>query len=201
MVIPMQAASVNTSPAQARANEQLRNDIQNTIREAQTAAREAARSAQAEARSGGPVIRLGGSGSGGGVIVSPPDADFTRGMPPQIVDISVAFFVMCAVIAIGWPLARAFGKRIERKGEAGATNPQLGEQLPIRIGGFVPHAAGLWWSKANAAGQWSPPMGTSASPVPTGPLVIRPFDLPPLAPDGFRQTLQTAKINDLGDMV
>ena len=129
MVIPMQAASVNTSPAQARANEQLRNDIQNTIREAQTAAREAARSAQAEARSGGPVIRLGGSGSGGGVIVSPPDADFTRGMPPQIVDISVAFFVMCAVIAIGWPLARAFGKRIERKGEAGATNPQLGEQL------------------------------------------------------------------------
>jgi hypothetical protein len=51
-------------------------------------------------------------------------------IPPQAVDISIAFFVMCAVIIIGWPLARAFGKRIERRSEgAAALEPGLSSQL------------------------------------------------------------------------
>ncbi|MEO6447534.1 MAG: hypothetical protein ABIZ91_06985 [Gemmatimonadaceae bacterium] len=44
-------------------------------------------------------------------------------IPPQVKDISIAFFVMCAVIAIGIPLARAFGRRMDRKGEAAKSAP------------------------------------------------------------------------------
>ena len=37
---------------------------------------------------------------------------------------------MCAVMVIGWPIARAFGKRIERRAaEPAALNPQMAEQL------------------------------------------------------------------------
>lgn len=50
-------------------------------------------------------------------------------IPPQAVDIAIGFFVMCAVMVIGWPLARAFGRRLER-GTAGAAVPVgMQEQL------------------------------------------------------------------------
>ena len=38
-------------------------------------------------------------------------------IPPQAVDISIAFFIMVAVILIGWPLARAMGRRLERRAD------------------------------------------------------------------------------------
>lgn len=41
-------------------------------------------------------------------------------IPPQVVDISIAFFIMLAVIIIGWPLARAVGRRMERRADAPA---------------------------------------------------------------------------------
>lgn len=51
-------------------------------------------------------------------------------IPPQAVDISVAFFVMLAVIIIGWPLARAFGRRLERRAEAPTiADPGIAVQL------------------------------------------------------------------------
>ena len=39
-------------------------------------------------------------------------------IPEGVVIISVAFFVMCAVIAIGFPIARAFARRMDRRGAA-----------------------------------------------------------------------------------
>ena len=50
-------------------------------------------------------------------------------IPPQAVDISIAFFIMCAVMVIGWPIARAFGKRLEKSGQGAAISPAVGEQL------------------------------------------------------------------------
>lgn len=50
-------------------------------------------------------------------------------IPPQVEDISIAFFVMLAVVIVGWPLARAFGKRIERRGVVTALDPQVTSQL------------------------------------------------------------------------
>lgn len=49
-------------------------------------------------------------------------------IPPQAVDISYAFFAMLAVILIGWPLSRAFGRRLERSGK-GTLSPAATEQL------------------------------------------------------------------------
>jgi hypothetical protein len=51
-------------------------------------------------------------------------------IPPQAVDIALGFFFMCAVMVIGWPLSRAFGRRLERRGESQAAIPaSVTEQL------------------------------------------------------------------------
>ncbi|MDP1861011.1 MAG: hypothetical protein Q8K82_20220 [Gemmatimonadaceae bacterium] len=49
----------------------------------------------------------------------PPDAPFrpTDDMPQGAVDVTLAFFFTVAVIAIGLPLARAFARRMDRKGQ------------------------------------------------------------------------------------
>jgi hypothetical protein len=39
-------------------------------------------------------------------------------VPPQAVDIAIGFFVMVAVILVGRPLSKAFGRRIERSASA-----------------------------------------------------------------------------------
>ena len=49
-------------------------------------------------------------------------------IPPQVVDISYAFFAMVAVILIGWPFSRAFGRRLERNAQS-TLSPAVGEQL------------------------------------------------------------------------
>ena len=38
-------------------------------------------------------------------------------IPPQVAEISLAFFFTVAFIIVGWPLARAFARRIDRKSE------------------------------------------------------------------------------------
>ncbi|MGH9204804.1 MAG: hypothetical protein ACRD2A_26560, partial [Vicinamibacterales bacterium] len=43
-------------------------------------------------------------------------------IPPQVVDISVAFFVMVAFIIVGLPLARAFARRMDRRGETASAS-------------------------------------------------------------------------------
>lgn len=87
--------------AQARAQAQA--DAQQAMREAQQAMRDAQREAARAGRAGQP-----------GVYVSqfPP---MGPQIPHEAVFISVAFFVMCAVIAIGVPIARAIARRMDRK--------------------------------------------------------------------------------------
>ncbi|NUP56220.1 MAG: hypothetical protein HOQ19_10325 [Gemmatimonadaceae bacterium] len=51
-------------------------------------------------------------------------------IPPQVVDMSIAFFIMLAVIIIGLPLARAMGRRLERRTAAPALpDPAIANQL------------------------------------------------------------------------
>lgn len=50
-------------------------------------------------------------------------------IPPQAVDISVAFFIMVAVIIIGLPLARAFARRMDRKSAAPLMPTEVSAQL------------------------------------------------------------------------
>jgi len=51
-------------------------------------------------------------------------------IPPEVVTVSLAFFVTCAVIAIGIPLARAFGRWLDRRGHpAPAASPEMNQRL------------------------------------------------------------------------
>jgi hypothetical protein len=64
----------------------------------------------------------------GQTITIQPQFDPQNVIPPQAVDISVAFFVMIAFIIVGLPLARAFARRMDRRGEsasAGEISPRL----------------------------------------------------------------------------
>jgi len=44
-------------------------------------------------------------------------------MPPEAVDISIAFFVTMAIIIIGLPIARAFARRMDRRAAGPAQIP------------------------------------------------------------------------------
>jgi len=126
-----QGADVQHGPTSQQSQE-LRDQIRETIRAAQDAAREA-RDAQREARHvcaqhGMPVIPPVPP------VPAIPTIQVHPGMaenviPPQAVDIAIGFFVMCAVMIIGWPLARAFGRRLERSGPAATVSPAVAEQL------------------------------------------------------------------------
>jgi len=61
------------------------------------------------------------------VIGFPPPGEI---IPPQAVDISIAFFLMVAAIIIGLPIARAFARRMDRKGAGPAQIPrEVSDQL------------------------------------------------------------------------
>lgn len=50
-------------------------------------------------------------------------------IPPQAVDISVAFFITVAAIIIGLPLARAFARRMDRRSGSNQIPPEITSQL------------------------------------------------------------------------
>lgn len=116
---------------QPQSNTEVKDQVRQTIIDVNQAAREAAR----EARDARHNIRvspvLAGSVPGGrGIIIQNPDGYNNSGMPPEIAQISIAFFVMCAVIIIGWPLARAFARRMDRRSDAtAAVTPGVTAQL------------------------------------------------------------------------
>jgi hypothetical protein len=50
-------------------------------------------------------------------------------IPQQVVDISIAFFLTMAAIIIGLPLARAFGRRMDRRGSGAQIPSDLSHQI------------------------------------------------------------------------
>ena len=124
-------------PAPSEIQQQVQrtvNEANAAIREAGQAAREASLAAQAAGRNGvaGGVLAPGAPPAPPGTpVIWQPPVGFGRPeeFPPQVKDISIAFFLMCAVIVIGWPIARAFGKRLERRTDAPVVNAGMAEQL------------------------------------------------------------------------
>lgn len=130
-------AGVQQAEAAGRTlGEQIRQDVQRAVAEARAQAAEeaAARAAQA-ADAGqvtpGTVFRVG---PGGEIITVNPGEGVTAGqpgeptvvidgtpfpfqprVPPEVVDIMIAFFIMIAVIVVGLPLARAYARRMDRR--------------------------------------------------------------------------------------
>ena len=99
-----QEARAQAQEAQREARievEQAKREVERAIREAQEAAGRAGREGRTE-------------------VVFPP---FPGGpqVPEGAVVISVAFFAMCAFIAVGLPITRAFGRRMDRRNAAPPT--------------------------------------------------------------------------------
>jgi hypothetical protein len=93
------------------------------VREAEAAVRDAeaqVRETEGELRAVGHV---------GAQTIHVPSTMQHEGIPPQAVDLAMGFFIMCAVIVIGWPIARALGRRIDRPRTTTPLDSGLGEQL------------------------------------------------------------------------
>lgn len=144
------AARVRQAVEQARlAEEAARDAARDAQQEAQEAAREARAEARAEAAAQGLAIPLGPENvtvRDGHVIVRdrhgniiqeinvpsggrglPPD--FPQDMPPRVQETISMFFVTLAVIAIGIPLARAFGRWLDRRGQRPAVPADVTARL------------------------------------------------------------------------
>ena len=136
-----QRPSTNRDVQQAA--QDLRDAINNNVqRELQAeAAREAARAARADAQAaaqgratvpptpgihGIDIIR---GDRGGTTIQFPPGMGGPDQIPPEAVDISIAFFITCAAVIIGWPLSRAFARRMDRRGASGQVPGDTANQL------------------------------------------------------------------------
>jgi hypothetical protein len=135
---PAPATTQNPSPAtkqdvQAAARDfgdVIRSNIQQEITAAR--AKAAAQGAQPQAPTpptGARTFTIRGP-DGTQTITLPPHA-FDNTIPPQAVDISIAFFLCVAAIIIGLPLARAFARRMDRRGGTA--------QVPAEISSHLAH--------------------------------------------------------------
>jgi hypothetical protein len=108
--------------------DQVNRDIRQAMRDAQQALREASQEAGLHAQHAQGVPTPPTPPMLPGMIHDP--FDNSNLIPPQAVDIAIGFFIMCAVMVVGWPISRALGRRLERRGEVPAGIPTaLTEQL------------------------------------------------------------------------
>jgi multidrug efflux pump subunit AcrA (membrane-fusion protein) len=106
--------------------QQAQREVQQAQREAQQAQQEAQRAAQQAQREAQQAVRdiqneLARRGAREGQAVPFPPFPGGPQIPEGAVIISVAFFVMCAVIAIGVPIVRAIARRMDRRNAAAPT--------------------------------------------------------------------------------
>jgi hypothetical protein len=156
-IVTRQATAQSAPHPAAAQSSELRETIRQITMDAQAAAQEAqvaAQHASAAAAAQGTTIQRSRGGrqitiDEHGIVVGPnmpnmpnapvlaaaPPEVFTIApsmenmIPPQAVDLAYGFFIMCAVMVIGWPLARAFGRRIERRTDTTALDPAFAGQL------------------------------------------------------------------------
>jgi hypothetical protein len=143
---------VREAQQQVREAQQQVREAQQRVREAQTqlanattadqrgAARQALAGAQDDVREGEAAVREAETHvrEMQGVARETPEIVYTTGqppfdmqhvIPPQAVDLAIGFFITCAVMVIGWPIARAFGRRIEHRGQPTSIDTGVAEQL------------------------------------------------------------------------
>ena len=104
--------------------QQAQREVQQAQREAQQAQQEAQRAAQQAQREAQQAVRqmqaelARSSAREGQSVQFPPFPPGGPQVPEGAVIISVAFFIMCAVIAIGVPIVRAFTRRMDKRNVA-----------------------------------------------------------------------------------
>lgn len=110
---------VNPPPPVTTSKEVAR-EVRDIVRQAKIAAQ--------NAKNGTPVVvpPIAGQDLGHTATTAPAPYDANNLIPPQVEDISIAFFVTVAFCVVGFPLARAFARRIDRKSAApGVAGPDL----------------------------------------------------------------------------
>jgi outer membrane murein-binding lipoprotein Lpp len=136
-------ATTNPSPTTNRdvqdAARELREAIRNNIdqeiiaQKAQAVAR-AAKGQAAQAQEGltpamPPGRQITIQGPDGRTVIGVPPGLGRDVIPPQAVDIFVAFFIMFAAIIIGLPIARAFARRMDRRSGPAQIPNEIASQL------------------------------------------------------------------------
>jgi len=101
--------SMDVTPPPAATGAAIRQQVRDIVKQAKAAAQDAKKSAQ--------DAQKAGQNAGHTATTTVPTFDPSDMIPPQAVDISVAFFVTVAFCVVGFPLARAFARRIDRKTE------------------------------------------------------------------------------------
>jgi hypothetical protein len=124
------AAAAAAQDAQRAADRALADQIREQVRTSITAAR------QGRAEAGFPTAPAAPEPPRQFTIRGPNGEQTVIGIPPpneiipqQAVDISIAFFLTVALIIIGLPLARAFARRMDRKGGTGQIPSEVTAQL------------------------------------------------------------------------
>jgi hypothetical protein len=123
------AAATTAAEGQRLADRSARDQIREQVR-AQIAGAVAQATGNAQAGPTPPesprTFTIRGPNGEQTVIGMPPASDI---IPPQAVDISIAFFVTMAIIIIGLPLARAFARRMDRK----TVTPQISNDVSAQL--------------------------------------------------------------------
>ncbi|HEX7979119.1 MAG TPA: hypothetical protein VF461_10980 [Gemmatimonadaceae bacterium] len=130
---------VRDAQQQVRDAQQQMLDAQQQLREATTAdqrgaANQAIRGAQDAIRAAENQLRRVQEQTRSTPFVfttQPPNLPNLPGpmIPPQAVDIAIAFFVTCVVIVVGWPISRALGRRFEKRGATPLLDASVADQL------------------------------------------------------------------------
>jgi hypothetical protein len=113
---------VNPAPPPTTSREIAR-EVRDRVKQARIAAQ--------DAKNGTATPAIAGQDAGHTATTAPaPGYDSNNIIPPQAVDISVAFFLMIAFCVVGFPLARAFARRMDRKTDfKSVAGPDLTPQI------------------------------------------------------------------------
>jgi hypothetical protein len=114
---PAPARPVNPNELSDRINQAINQALSQTNAGQRDNARQGIREALDEVKAEIEAARAQGQS-----ITIQPQFNPENVIPPQAVDISVAFFVMIAFIIVGLPLARAFARRMDRRGETASAS-------------------------------------------------------------------------------
>jgi hypothetical protein len=112
----MQGAAAQQTITRDQIREQIRETIENS------------RIYQEEAQAAGVNVAPGAP-VGIATTQIPPGWENPADMPPRVQETAIAFFVMIAVIFIGFPIARALARRIDRAGVSPRTPVEVTSQL------------------------------------------------------------------------
>ena len=127
---------IREAQQEVREAQQEIREAQQQLRESRTADQRGAAEqemfgAQQELREAEEQLRQleRGTKPGEFVFTSQAPNDFRPQIPGEAVDIAIGFFITCAVIIVGWPIARALGRRFERRGAPLAVEAGMTDQL------------------------------------------------------------------------